>query len=240
LPSELLAPFVAHFWWVRWRLSRPFVAETVPHPTVHVVFEGTRGTVVGVPLARFVRRLEGEGRVFGVKLRPAMFQPFGGGSVAELAGRRRPIAALFGDEGRALARTLREARSLEEAIDRAEPFFVKRRPVLSREAAEVRDLVERIEHDRAVVRVEQAARIAQLPVRTLERRFRRYVGIGPKAVIRRYRLIEAAEQLKRDEATPLADLAAALGYSDQPHFARDWKALVGRSPRSFAIDRKRR
>jgi len=43
LPGEALAPFVAHYWWVRWELARPFVAETLPHPTVHLVFEAPGG-----------------------------------------------------------------------------------------------------------------------------------------------------------------------------------------------------
>jgi AraC-like DNA-binding protein len=52
-------------------------------------------------------------------------------------------------------------------------------------------------------------------------------------VIRRYRLHEAAEQLKGPDPPPLAALAAALGYADQAHFARDFKAVVGRTPAVF-------
>jgi AraC-like DNA-binding protein len=32
----------------------------------------------------------------------------------------------------------------------------------------------------------------------------------------------------------LADLAAALGYTDQAHLARDFKSVVGKSPSAFA------
>jgi len=53
LPCEAIAPFVAHFWWVRWALPAPAVVETLPHPSVHVVFEGGPGAeVVGRGRAR--------------------------------------------------------------------------------------------------------------------------------------------------------------------------------------------
>jgi len=62
LPCSALAHRVAHFWWVRWNLKEPFVAMTLPHPTVHVIFEPpARAVVHGVPERRFERRLEGRG-----------------------------------------------------------------------------------------------------------------------------------------------------------------------------------
>jgi AraC-like DNA-binding protein len=100
--------------------------------------------------------------------------------------------------------------------------------------ARTRDLVEHMAADRSLLRVEDAAALLGAPPRTLQRRFRRDVGVGPKWVIRRYRLHEAAEQLKGPSPPPLAALAAALGYADQEHFARDFKAVVGRTPAAFA------
>lgn len=62
--------------------------------------------------------------------------------------------------------------------------------------------------------------------------FRTYVGAGPKWVIMRYRLQEAVSELdegKRDWAR----LAADLGYFDQAHFVRDFKALLGKTPTEY-------
>lgn len=98
----------------------------------------------------------------------------------------------------------------------------------------LRDLVERIEHDRGILRVEQIAALAATSSRTLERRFRRCVGKSPKWVmIRRYRLIDAAERLRSEENLSVIDLAQELGYFDQAHFVRDFKALVGDTPSSY-------
>ena len=88
--------------------------------------------------------------------------------------------------------------------------------------------------DPAVVRVDElAARHAMSP-RTLQRLFRRYVGVSPKWVLQRYRLHEAAERIAEGRDGDWAATALELGYFDQAHFIRDFKALVGASPAQYA------
>lgn len=57
--------------------------------------------------------------------------------------------------------------------------------------------------------------------------FAEHVGIGPKWVIRRYRLHEVTERMAAGADLDWAALAAELGYADQAHLARDFKALFG-------------
>ena len=64
----------------------------------------------------------------------------------------------------------------------------------------------------------------------MQRRFADHVGIGPKAVIRRYRLYEAAEQARGGGRVDWAGVAASLGYSDQAHLTRDFTASFGMPP----------
>ena len=73
-----------------------------------------------------------------------------------------------------------------------------------------------------------------MDARALQRAFRTHVGVSPKWVMQRYRLHEAAERLREEKPPSLAALAAALGYADQAHFARDFKRAVGQTPRAFA------
>jgi AraC-like DNA-binding protein len=63
------------------------------------------------------------------------------------------------------------------------------------------------------------------------------VGVSPKWVIQRYRLHEAAAQLSRADAPELADLPLQLGYFDQSHFIRDFKAVVGCAPGKYGARR---
>jgi AraC-like DNA-binding protein len=92
----------------------------------------------------------------------------------------------------------------------------------------------RIAEDRGVTRVEQLVGEFQVGRRALQRLFRDYVGVSPKWVIQRYRLLDAAERVAAGTAVPWADLALDLGYADQAHFIRDFKRLVGRSPADYA------
>ncbi|MEZ4438819.1 MAG: AraC family transcriptional regulator [Polyangiaceae bacterium] len=120
------------------------------------------------------------------------------------------------------------ARATEEARNLLRDF-----PTLSPTARLVRDLIERIETDALLLRVEQLVQETGMTERSLERAFRHHAGVAPKWVLRRYRLIEAVERLKEQPST-MAALAADLGYHDQAHFTRDFKQLTGSTPAAFA------
>ncbi len=71
-------------------------------------------------------------------------------------------------------------------------------------------------------------------MRQLQRRFADHVGVSPKAVIRRYRLYEAAERARLGREVDWAALAVELGYSDQAHLTGDFSATVGMPPDRYA------
>jgi AraC-like DNA-binding protein len=95
-------------------------------------------------------------------------------------------------------------------------------------------VVRAILEDRSITRVDQvASRFATSP-KTLQRLFQDYVGLGPKTLIRRYRIHDAADRLAEDPGVDLARLAAELGWSDQAHFTHDFKDLIGSPPAEYA------
>jgi AraC-like DNA-binding protein len=92
----------------------------------------------------------------------------------------------------------------------------------------------RISDDRGITRVDQLVREFHTSLRQLQRLFSEYIGVSPKWVIQRYRLLDAAERVAAGTLIHWADLAFELGYADQAHFIRDFKKLVGRSPADYA------
>lgn len=64
-----------------------------------------------------------------------------------------------------------------------------------------------------------------MPPRTLQRWFARHVGMAPRAWLRLLRFQTAFESLPGEPS--LAGHAAAQGYADQAHMARDFRALAG-------------
>lgn len=236
LPSAALAQVVEHYWSIRWDLrgQPPFTSESLPYPSVHLVVENGHWRLTGVVSRQFRRTLVGAGQVFGIKFAPGGFRPFFDGSVARLTGRTLAAETIL-----AWVAELPEdaARPDAESVERTEAVLLTRLPP-ERDARidEVQALIASIAEDRRIVRVEQLAERTGVSQRALQRLFREYVGVSPKWVIQRYRLFEAAERLAAGEADG-AQVAQALGYFDQAHFSRDFKAMVGRSPRAFALAR---
>lgn len=78
VPSPDIAYFVEHYWTVRWDLrgQEPRLAETLPHPSIHMTIEEGLSRIVGVMKGKFSRTLENQGRVFGVKFKPGAFHAF--------------------------------------------------------------------------------------------------------------------------------------------------------------------
>jgi AraC-like DNA-binding protein len=64
----------------------------------------------------------------------------------------------------------------------------------------------------------------------LRQAYRAAVGEGMGETVRR-RKVEAATNLLRSTALPAAEIAAAVGFSDQSHMIRCFTAVMGRSPR---------
>ncbi len=236
-PRAELAFAVEHFWHVAWTLegTPPVRAQTLPHPSVHVTVEARRAEVGGVFTSRFVRTLRGNGQVFGLKFRPGMFQQVLGAPLSTLRNRVVALRRVFA-EAAALARHTRE-RPFEASVAAWEQVLLTRLRDDDPVARATRDLVELAAVDRTLLQVEQLVERAGVTKRTLQRRFDRYVGVSPKWVLQRYRLHEANERLLADGALDLAGLALELGYADQSHFVRDFKAMVGVTPGSYALRR---
>lgn len=94
-------------------------------------------------------------------------------------------------------------------------------------------LVAAIEIDPTLLRVETLAEKSGLSLRDLQRLFRAEVGIPPKETIRRFRLQQAADRFDADPETGCLRMAMDLGYFDQAHFARDFRAVVGVPPDAY-------
>jgi AraC family transcriptional regulator len=62
--------------------------------------------------------------------------------------------------------------------------------------------------------------------------FRKHIGMSPAAYVERSR-IERAKAMMRLGQLSLADIAYAVGFSDQSHFARRFRVHEGRTPSDY-------
>ncbi len=234
LPSDDLAEFIEHFWTVSWNLAggQRRIVETLPHPSVHVVVGSGRASLVGVQRGKFSRYLTGNGWAFGIKFHPGGFRPFLGRSVSTITDRRIPLTRVT-PWGRGLRTAILDHEHDHDRATAAEAILRAVAPRPDARAREARDLVYLIRDDASIRKVEDILHRAGTTKRSLQRLFEQYVGASPKWVIQRYRLHEAAERLKAGSVSG-SRLALELGYADQAHFIRDFKAIVGISPGAYA------
>lgn len=238
-PSEGAARFVDRYWVASWDLEEPFVQRVLPHPVVNLVFADGRAAVHGPATEVGRHRLEGRGWALGVMFRPAGFRPFLGRPMNEITDAVLEPGELFEDFGELLAAAPgidsrgTDTAPLRHAVDR---FLSARAPVRRDPAEDTRGIVERVAADPAVTSVAALAAREGMSARLLQRRFSDHVGIGPKAVIRRYRFYEAAERARRGAPPDWARLAADLGFSDQSHLTREFTAVIGVPPARYAAE----
>jgi AraC-like DNA-binding protein len=235
-PAKDVSRYVEFYWIVRWDLRGrpPHEQKVLSHPNVHLVFEAPASAVYGVQRGVFERRLEGAGHVFGVKFRPGAFRPLFGAPVADLADRAVPATELFGPAVAETERAVLGTSDVAVMTEEAEGFLRGLLPEPDPVADQVAAIVARITDTPSLLKVDEIAAEQGLSVRSLQRLFAEYVGAGPKWVLRRARLHEAATRAEQGVGIDWADLAADLGYSDQAHLTRDFTAAVGVPPARYS------
>jgi AraC-like DNA-binding protein len=183
-----------------------------------------------------VTALEGEGWSFGTALLPGMLRVFAPHcKPRDIVDQTRPLTWIFGQDARALEQAVERATSAKERIELLGRFLRTRRDDSELDTCLLAArIVDEAKHRPALTRVVELAERAGLSVRALERLFREYVGMTPKAVIQRYRIQEAAQRAATGAAVDWVNLAQACGYADQAHFIRDFKAQIGQTPARYA------
>jgi AraC-like DNA-binding protein len=263
-PTPPLVGLVDRFWAVRWDLpaGTSHRQEVLTHPSVNVSV-GTpdarsartdpEARVNGVAIELVDRELAGRGWTVAAMTTVGGFGAFveepvsslvgqvvdadvvpgldGGSLVAAVttAGGRAGTGTGTGpdDAARESARVAVLARALEEVVATADPARVE-------QAREVAAVARIAETDRGVRRLDDLAARAGVTPRVLQRLFARHAGVSPTWVLRRYRLLEAAEAVREGERVVWSDVASALGYADQAHLVRDFRAALGRTPEAYA------
>jgi AraC family transcriptional regulator len=89
------------------------------------------------------------------------------------------------------------------------------------------------EHLEAGLTLEQVAAAAQLSVYHFSRQFKAATGLPPHQYVIARCIERAKELLQAGTDLALAEVAAHAGFSDQSHFSRHFKRLIGVTPGRF-------
>ncbi|NLP53511.1 AraC family transcriptional regulator [Acinetobacter baumannii] len=94
-------------------------------------------------------------------------------------------------------------------------------------------LIDVISSSEGFISLEELAQRVGLSRYAIIRLFKANVGLTPHAFQINLKINQAREQLK--QGVPLAELAVNLGFSDQSHFHKAFKAHTGVTPRQFQL-----
>lgn len=196
-----------------------------------------RAWVAGLQREWIVIEAVRESHLLGVRFRPGGAYPFLHRPMAELTDRVVECDALLGRLADELRERLLAAADDRERVRRAEAVLRSRLdPDLAPEPWLAWALGELRRVDPAP-RVGELARTIGVSQPTLVRRFRQRVGVAPKRLARIHRLQAVIARAARSSRPDWAGLAAACGFTDQPHLNREFRALTGSSPGEYLARR---
>lgn len=182
--------------------------------------------LAGARTAPYLKRLHARSASVGATLRPGAAQWLFGAAADAFTGHHVPLDAVLGADARHLRERLLDAPDADARLVLFEAWLLARRPPVG--AGQAAALVRLL---RASGSVGAAVRASGLSHRRFDTAFRQAAGLNPKAWWR-VRRFQAALRALGTAAAP-ADIAAALGYSDQSHFNRDFLAMAGLTPGGF-------
>ena len=252
LPAPALRPYVA--WYSGYRLAGlpPGRHRGLPSPyiTMIVTLDDQLELAAHVdprrPPARYTTLLGGlhttpviithPGRQSGIQLavKPLGARLLFGLPAGELAGVDADAARILGPAARELHERAREAVTWEQRFAAIDEVLLRQLRDHQAVSPEVSQAWHALLASGGTAPVAELADAAGWSSRRLGTRFRTEIGLAPKEAARVVRFDRARRLLQRRVAAAgppeLAALAAACGYYDQAHLAREFRALAGCPP----------
>lgn len=240
-----LIGLIDRFWVPVWSLpqGQNSVQRVLQYPVCQLVVAPDYAHLVGPRRGMSTKELTGEGWAFGAMLKPAAGALLLGDSMHTLVDRDLDLVDVPGLDGAAVAHCVRRAigsnpsdsAAQAAAAEHVQDALLPQLPV-DEEGDLINRIVDQIEIQPDLCRVSDLAESFAMAERSLQRLCRRRVGLSPKWLIQRRRLHEAAGRLADPNRPTLTELASVLGYADQAHFVRDFRAVTGLTPGKYAAE----
>lgn len=245
-PGPLLAPFVRVLWVSDGAQERAERELVLPTGSMHVVlrlgdeplcvYDGLDDrigrsvghcVVGGARSTFYVRDVSRPGRSVGAELLPGAAPFVLGVPADELCGRHTNLQELWGRAASRAREQVAEATSPRAQLDRFESLLIARLPADRGIHPAVADALSRVGSSSEVGHWVDRSGYSHRRFLTL---FSTSVGLTPKVFVRVRRFGSALARMVAEPSASLSDIALVAGYSDQPHFNRDFRAFAGVSP----------
>ncbi|WP_448616417.1 helix-turn-helix domain-containing protein [Modestobacter sp. URMC 112] len=182
----------------------------------------------GVPIGRFAPVLPAHGWVVGLHLVPGAVFDLTGTPAATWTGRVVPwLDAWAGWDLTEVWEAGSPAARVEALRTLARDLIGDRAP--SPDGRRARAVAQLVRDDRGIDSVQDLAARMSTSERHLQRLCRDHLGVSPRWLLRRSRVLDAHELLSGSDLE-LSEIAQRLGWFDQAHFTRDYTMVTGVPP----------
>ncbi|MGH0001716.1 helix-turn-helix domain-containing protein [Pseudovibrio ascidiaceicola] len=235
-PAEPVQEAIEFYWLITWDLrgKPPYKQANLPHPSQHIVIDTLQTTgVFGINTDVFHYTLQQRGRVFGVKFRPGAFADFFRYTPSSLLNTHENIEPFLSITEQQLVAKLKSADDPAAFAVQMDNLLISHKHPATSKAKDAGALVDLIATTDEINNLKDLSRISGFQPRTIQRLFQSHVGVNPKWVIERYRMLAAVDAINNGQDLNLTDLAHSLGYFDQSHFNNAFKKLTGHTPSHY-------
>lgn len=219
------------------RLSGPGI-QVFEHPGDACPQDFGHAVVNGARAGAYAKTVASGASSIGLQLRPGASLALLGLPADELAGRHVRLADIWGTGAGRLHEALLAAPSAADKLRCLQTFLMTR---LSRSpgSGAAPAVLTGLQQLRAGHSVAAAASHSGYSQRQFVRLFTEAVGLTPRLYLRVQRFQQALRLIHGAGRRPdsLADVAFQAGYSDQPHFNRDFRAFSGLTPEQYRAAR---
>ena len=226
-------PVISHFYSFEMsRSSQETIA--IPDGCVDIIFDcdTSKGTaeVFGTPMRAIDIQLEHGHRYFGVRFASGLMPDCLEVSAEELIEKHFYLQDVIPNVDQFVS-SIVEEKCFTEQVRIFNKFFDRK---TSRKVSSLTQVVVHymFKH-KGNIRIDELADFTGYTTRTIQRQFRRDVGMSPKAFGRIIRCQSAVYDINHNERVAFTDLAFDLGFSDQSHFLKEFKKLVNATPLDY-------
>jgi AraC-like DNA-binding protein len=248
-PSAKLAPYVQCYWFIQCASADAAQTSEYLHPdggmsltfnysdnlTFDNGYHASDCILDGAHTTTRAMHLKGQFNVVGIRFLPTGARAFLAIPLNELKSQLISITDIPNVDVNQLYEQLGEAVSYADKVVLIENWLLSNMRPEQQTSDVIRASLQFLDHHYGDVNITAMADRFNVNKRKLERLFNEQVGLTAKEYARNQRIKHARFYLKKHSELSLAEIAYELGFYDQAHFSKQFKQVVGISPKAYHV-----
>ncbi len=253
-PGDGLSSFVEMYWEGNFNdcAHGPLAIRVIPSGFVELIIHRTKlhcdlqnhhgwsqspdYTIIGLYTSPYQVKFSSNVKVFGIRFKPEGIYNIFGVPASKLKGNYEDMSLIIGNRFKSFCNQLRDKKSSRDRIALTDNYLIKTAQSSQFELSYVNRAAEIIRKTKGTLKIDDLSSKMCISLRQLEREFKDKVGITPKQYLRISRLNHVQRLLENQNILNLTEIAHQSGYTDQAHFIRDFKSIIGEKPTIFVKD----